>query len=89
MHLEGSFETLTSRRVAYDFLLNLSDVAPCLPDLQSVDVLSLDSYRAKVKVGIGPVKVIASEASTRFPWGRSNNIHSLGASRSKMNVQQS
>ena len=56
MHLEGSFETSTSRKVAYDFLLNPNDIAPCLPDLQSVEVLSPDSFRAKVKVGIGLVK---------------------------------
>jgi carbon monoxide dehydrogenase subunit G len=65
--LEGSFGTLTSRKVAYDFLLNLNDITPCLSDLQSVDVLSPDSFRGEVKVGIGLVKVIASEASTRFP----------------------
>jgi uncharacterized protein len=56
MHLEGSFETLTPRKVAYEFLLNPSDIAPCLPDLQSVEVLSPDSFRAKVRVGIGLVK---------------------------------
>jgi carbon monoxide dehydrogenase subunit G len=56
MHLEGSFETPASRKVAYDFLLNPNDIAPCLPDLQSVEVLSPDSFRAKVKVGIGLVK---------------------------------
>jgi len=56
MHLEGSFGTLAPRKVAYDFLLSPNDVAPCLPDLQSVEVLSPDSFRAKVKVGIGLVK---------------------------------
>ena len=56
MHLEGSFETPASRKVAYDFLLNPNDVAPCLPDLQSVEGLGPDSFRAKVKLGIGLVK---------------------------------
>ncbi len=56
MHLEGSFETPASRQVAYDFLLNANDIAPCLPDLQSVEVLGPDSFRAKVKVGIGLVR---------------------------------
>ena len=55
MHLEGSFETPASRKVAYDFLLNPNDIAPCLPDLQSVEVLGPDRFRAKVKVGIGLV----------------------------------
>lgn len=56
MHLEGSFETPTSRKVVYEFLLNPNDIAPCLPDLQSVEVLSPDSFRAKVKIGIGLVR---------------------------------
>jgi carbon monoxide dehydrogenase subunit G len=56
MHLEGSFETPASRKIAYDFLLNPNDIAPCLPDLQSVEVLSPDSFRAKVKVGVGLVR---------------------------------
>ena len=56
MHLEGSFETAAPQKVAWEFLLNPNELAPCLPDLQSLDVLSPDSFRAKVKVGIGPVK---------------------------------
>lgn len=56
MHLEGSFETPTARKIVWDFLLNPQDNAPCFPDLQSVDVLSPDSFRAKLKVGISVVK---------------------------------
>lgn len=56
MHLEGSFEASVPREVAWKFLLDPNDIAPCLPDLQSFEVLSPDSFRAKVKVGIGPVK---------------------------------
>ena len=56
MHLEGSFETPAPRKVVWDFLLNPQDIAPCFPDLQSLDVTSPDSFRAKVKVGISVVK---------------------------------
>jgi len=56
MHLEGSFETPATRKAVWDFLLSPKDIAPCFPDLQSMDVLSPDSFRAKVKVGISVVK---------------------------------
>jgi carbon monoxide dehydrogenase subunit G len=56
MHLEGSFETPASRKVVWDFLLNPNEIAPCLPDLQSLEVKSAESFKAKVKVGISVVK---------------------------------
>ncbi len=56
MHLEGSFEAFVPRKVVWEFLLNPNDIAPCFPDLQSLNILSPDSFRAKVKVGISLVK---------------------------------
>ncbi len=56
MHLEGSFDTPTSRKAVWDFLLNPQDIAPCIPDVQSLDVTSPDSFKAKVKVGLSLVK---------------------------------
>ena len=56
MHLEGSFETSAPRKVVWDFLLNPNDIAHCFPDLQSLEVLGLDSFKARVRVGISVVK---------------------------------
>lgn len=56
MHLEGSFETPAPRGLVWEFLLNPNEIAPCFPDLQSLQVLSPDSFKAKVKVGISLVK---------------------------------
>jgi carbon monoxide dehydrogenase subunit G len=56
MHLEGSFETPASRDVTYEFLLNPNEIAPCFPDLQSLQVTSPESFKAKVKVGLSVVK---------------------------------
>ncbi len=56
MHLEGSFETPAPRKAVYDFLLNPQDIGPCFPDLQSLELTSADSFRAKVKVGLSVVK---------------------------------
>jgi len=56
LHLEGSFETPASRQLVWEFFLNPNEIAPCLPDLESLEVLSPDRFRAKMKVGIGLVK---------------------------------
>jgi carbon monoxide dehydrogenase subunit G len=56
MHLEGSFETPVPRETVWNFLLSPSDIAPCFPDLQSLEALSADSFKAKVRVGISVVK---------------------------------
>ncbi len=44
------------RQAVWDFLLNPQDIGPCFPDLQSLEVTSPDSFRAKVKVGLSVVK---------------------------------
>jgi len=56
MHLEGTFESPVRPETVWQFLLNPNQIAPCFPDLQSLDVLSSESFRAKVKVGISVVK---------------------------------
>ena len=56
MHLEGSFQTPVARAMVWEFLLNPKDIAPCIPDLQSVEVTGPDSFRAKVKVGLSVVR---------------------------------
>jgi len=56
LHLQGSFESRAPRSVVWGFLLNPQDIAPCFPDLQSLDVLSPDSFKAKVKVGVSVVR---------------------------------
>ena len=56
MHLEGSFDTPVPRQTVWEFLLNPNDIGPCFPDLQSLEVLGPDSFKAKVKVGLSVVR---------------------------------
>lgn len=56
MHLEGSFESPAPCNTVWEFLLNPHDIAPCFPGLQSLEVISPDAFRAKVKVGISVVR---------------------------------
>ncbi len=56
VHLEGSFETPAPRQKVWEFLLNPNEIGPCFPDLQSLEVTSADSFRAKLKVGLSVVR---------------------------------
>ena len=56
LHLEGSFDTPAARTVVWEFLLNPNEIAPCFPDLQSLQVISSDRFRAKVQVGLSVVR---------------------------------
>jgi carbon monoxide dehydrogenase subunit G len=56
MHLEGSFEAPIPRSKVWEFLLSPKDIAPCIPDLQSLDITGPDTFKAKVKVGLSVVR---------------------------------
>lgn len=54
----GSFDTIAARATVWEFLLNPNDIAPCFPDMQSLELVSPDRFRAKVTVGLSVVKGI-------------------------------
>lgn len=56
MHLEGSFESPALPKTVWEFLTNPNEIARCFPDLQSLEVLTADSFKAKVKVGLSVVR---------------------------------
>ena len=56
LHLEGSFDTPAARAKVWEFLLNPNEIGPCFPDLRSLEVISPDSFRAKVQVGLSVVR---------------------------------
>ncbi len=58
MHMEGTFETPIARTIVWEFLLNPKEIAPCFPDLQSLEVKSPESFKMKIKVGLSAVKGI-------------------------------
>lgn len=54
--MEGSFYASAAGSRVWEFLLNPNEIAPCFPDLQSLEVVSPDTFRAKVKVGLSLVR---------------------------------
>jgi carbon monoxide dehydrogenase subunit G len=52
----GDFTIPVSREMVWNFLMDPHKVGPCLPDLLSMDVTDNHNFRAKVRVGLGPIR---------------------------------
>ncbi|UYZ11645.1 carbon monoxide dehydrogenase subunit G [Brevibacillus sp. WF146] len=52
----GDFTIPVSRDMVWNFLMDPHKVGPCLPDLLSMDVSDNHHFRAKVRVGVGPIR---------------------------------
>ncbi len=56
MHFEGTFDVKAPRQKVWDFISVPNNVAKCLPDLQKLEVLAPDRFKATVKAGVGFIK---------------------------------
>ena len=56
MHFEGTFDIKASRQKVWDFISIPNNLAKCLPDLQKLEVVAPDRFKATVKAGVGFVK---------------------------------
>jgi hypothetical protein len=52
----GDFTIPVSREMVWNFIMDPHKVGPCLPDLLKMDVSDNFNFRAKVRVGLGPVR---------------------------------
>ncbi len=52
----GDFTIPVSREMVWNFLMDPHKVGPCLPDLLNMDVSDNQNFRAKVRVGVGPIR---------------------------------
>ena len=58
MKLEGSKEVNTSAKAVWDFITNAKNMAECLPDVKSHEVVDDRTIKAEMKVGIGFIKEV-------------------------------
>jgi carbon monoxide dehydrogenase subunit G len=56
MHFEGVFDIKAPRRKVWDFVSVPNNIAKCLPDLQKLEVIAPDHFKATVKAGVGFIK---------------------------------
>ncbi len=58
MKFEGSREVNTSSQAVWDFLTNPNNMAECLPDAKSHEVVDDKTIKAQLKVGVGFIKEV-------------------------------
>ena len=56
MHFSGSVDIAAPQAAVWAFLTDPNAVGQCVPDLQSIEVVNADAFKATVKAGIGPVR---------------------------------
>ena len=56
MHFEGTFDVKAPRQKVWEFISIPENVAKCLPDLQKLEVLAPDRFKASIKAGVGFIK---------------------------------
>jgi uncharacterized protein len=60
MWTENSFQVAASPDHVYRFLLDVNQVAPCMPGAELTEVVDGDTFNGRVKIKVGPVTVAYS-----------------------------
>src|SRR5512132_271284 len=55
MQLENSFEVAASRDTAWNLLMDVPRVVPCMPGAQLTETVDESNWKAKVSVKLGPI----------------------------------
>jgi hypothetical protein len=55
MQLENSFEVAASRETAWNLLMDVPRVVPCMPGAQLTETVDDSNWKAKVSVKLGPI----------------------------------
>lgn len=66
------------REKAWDFLLNVSEVASCVPGVEKVEPIGNDTYQGVMKVGVGPIK-ISLAGNMKIVEADKSNYHAVMA----------
>jgi carbon monoxide dehydrogenase subunit G len=65
MKLENSFEVKASPDRAWDLLMDVPRIVPCMPGAELVDTLDGDHWKAKMAVKLGPISLTFDTDVTR------------------------
>ena len=59
MEFDNSFTVNAPLQVVWDFLLNVQEVAPCMPGAELTEVVSDTEYKGTVKIKLGAVQMLS------------------------------
>jgi len=57
VRIENSFEVTASQEAAWDLLMDIPRVVPCLPGAELVETVDDSNWKARVKVKLGPISL--------------------------------
>ncbi|MBA2536037.1 MAG: SRPBCC family protein [Actinobacteria bacterium] len=58
MRMESSFEVPASPEVAWDLLMDVPRVIPCMPGAELTDVVDDETWKARISVKLGPIGLV-------------------------------
>lgn len=57
MKIEGNFTVAAPRQTVWRMITDPDEMGPCIPGCESIEVTGPNTYTARVKVRVGPIKV--------------------------------
>jgi hypothetical protein len=65
VRLENSFEVPAPRKAAWDLLMDVPRVVPCMPGAELEETVGEDAWKAKLSVKLGPISLTFATDVTR------------------------
>jgi uncharacterized protein len=65
MKLENSFEVPSSKQAAWELLMDIARVVPCMPGAQLTETVSDSAWKADMNVKLGPISLTFATDITR------------------------
>lgn len=65
MRIENSFEVPAPRRQAWDLLMDVPRIVPCMPGAELVETVGENAWKAKMSVKLGPIALTFATDVTR------------------------
>jgi carbon monoxide dehydrogenase subunit G len=79
MKLENSFEVPASKQAAWDLLMDVARVVPCMPGAQLTETVSDSAWKADMNVKLGPIALTFATDITREAADESGSSVTLNA----------
>jgi carbon monoxide dehydrogenase subunit G len=79
MKLENSFEVPASKQAAWDLLMDVARVVPCMPGAQLTETVSDSAWKADMNVKLGPIALTFATDITREDADESGSLVTLNA----------
>jgi carbon monoxide dehydrogenase subunit G len=77
--LENSFEVAGPRQAAWELLMDVPRVVPCMPGAELVETVDEDNWKAKMGVKLGPISLTFNPDVTREAVDEAGGSVTLGA----------